>query len=165
MLEFLAVAASAEAPPAWIQWLPIIGSGALTADEADALRDLLESNLEIAVREHLEMVDSLMPAAVRHELAGLLDFAAGNLAEEGALDSPIVQLAGCTALPPAVAAAVPLWTGVSELLLTQAGAVRKQVTKRLGFPADRKAEARPVTARRWARGSGTSPRASRPAGT
>ena len=25
MLEFLAVAASAEAPPAWIQWLPIIG--------------------------------------------------------------------------------------------------------------------------------------------
>ena len=25
MLEFLAAAASAEAPPAWIQWLPIIG--------------------------------------------------------------------------------------------------------------------------------------------
>ncbi len=25
MLEILAVAASAEAPPAWIQWLPIIG--------------------------------------------------------------------------------------------------------------------------------------------
>ena len=25
MLEFLAAAASAEAPPAWIQWLPIVG--------------------------------------------------------------------------------------------------------------------------------------------
>ena len=29
MLEILAAAASAEAPPAWIQWLPIIGMSAI----------------------------------------------------------------------------------------------------------------------------------------
>jgi ATP-dependent exoDNAse (exonuclease V) beta subunit len=122
------------------QWLPFIGSGALTVDEADALRGLLESNLELAVRDHLELVNSLMPPAVLEELGGLLDFAASNLVEAGASDSPVARLAGCTGLPPAVAAAAPLWAGVCELLLTQAGTVRKQVTKGLGFPADRKTE-------------------------
>jgi ATP-dependent exoDNAse (exonuclease V) beta subunit len=78
------------------QWLPFIGSGALTTSEADGLRSLLESNLELAVREHLELINSLMPPEVREELGGLLDFAASNLVEEGETDSPVVQLAGCT---------------------------------------------------------------------
>jgi ATP-dependent exoDNAse (exonuclease V) beta subunit len=122
------------------QWLPFTGSGELTADEAQKLRQVLEGHLESAVREHLELVESLLPPATRPELAALLDFAASNLREEGVHDSPVCRLHGATALPDPVPGNAGSWNGVAELLLTQAGTFRKQVDKRVGFPADRKAE-------------------------
>jgi ATP-dependent exoDNAse (exonuclease V) beta subunit len=121
------------------QWLPITGSGELTADEAGALRALLEANLEAAVRERLELVKRLFPDTVRHELAELFDYAASNLADGENPDSPICTLAGLTDLPTAVPQSALQWAAVAELLLTQAGAFRKQVDKRLGFPAGQKA--------------------------
>jgi ATP-dependent helicase/nuclease subunit A len=122
------------------QWLPFIGSGLLTSDEAAALRKTLEGNLEAAVCEHLELVDALVPPSIRHELGGLLDFAASNLVAEGALENPVATLIGSTELPPTRAGDAPLWAGVCELLITRTGTVRKQVDKRLGFPPDRKTE-------------------------
>ena len=118
------------------QWLPFTSSGELTAAEAQTLRRALEGNLETAVREHLELVESLLPATTRPELAALLDFAASNLSEEGVTDRPICHLLGFTALPDPVPENAPAWIGVADLLLTQAGAFRKQVDKRAGFPAD-----------------------------
>ena len=121
------------------QWLPFTGSGSLSAEEADVLRTALEANLEAAVRERLELVKRLFPSAIRHELAALFDYAAGNLADGENPDSPICALAGLADLPPANPQGAPQWAAVAELLLTQAGTFRKQVDKRLGFPAGQKA--------------------------
>jgi ATP-dependent exoDNAse (exonuclease V) beta subunit len=120
------------------QWLPFTGSGKLTTEDADALRQVLESNLETAVCEHLSLVAALLPFSARFELAELLDFAACNLRDDEDLDSPICSLAGLTDLPPADHDSTEHWTGIAELLLTQAGSFRKQVNKRLGFPAENK---------------------------
>ena len=120
------------------QWLPFTGSGSLTPEEAAALRAALEANLETAVRERLALVQRLFPAAVRHEFAALFDYAAANLADGENPDSPICALAGLSDLPPADPVGAQQWAAVAELLLTQAGTFRKQVDKRLGFPAGEK---------------------------
>jgi ATP-dependent exoDNAse (exonuclease V) beta subunit len=122
------------------QWLPFTGSGTLTAEEAAVLRAALESNLEAAVRERLTLVRRLVPDTVRHELAALFDYAATNLASGENPDSPICTLAGLTDLPPADPQGASQWAAVAELLLTQAGTFRKQVDKRVGFPAGQKAQ-------------------------
>ena len=120
------------------QWLPFTGSGSLTTVEAAALRASLEANLDAALRERLALVQRLFPASVRHELAALFDYAARNLEDAENPDSPICALAGLTDLPPAEPHGAAQWAAVAELLLTQAGTFRKQVDKRLGFPAGEK---------------------------
>ncbi len=120
------------------QWLPFTGSGSLTPEEAAALRAALEANLDAAVSERLVLVQRLFPASVRHELAALFDRAACNLRDGENPDSPICALAGLTDLPPAEPQSAPQWAAVAELLLTKGGTFRKQVDKRLGFPADEK---------------------------
>ena len=120
------------------QWLPFTGSGSLTGEEAAALRAALEANLDTAVRARLALVQRLFPATVRHELAALFDYAARNLANGENPGSPICALAGLSDLPPAEPQGAPQWAAVAELLLTQAGTFRKQVDKRVGFPAGEK---------------------------
>ena len=122
------------------QWLPFTGSGSLSPEEAAALRRRLEDNLELAVGEHLARTAAAFPAAIRHELAGLLDYAGSNMAEEGNTDHPIAALAGATDLPAGETAALTSWKGVAELLLTLSGTFRKQVDKRQGFPPGNKAQ-------------------------
>ena len=121
------------------QWLPFTGSGSLTKQEALGLRALLEENLQAAVRERLTLIRKLFPETIRHELATLFDYAAGNLAEQESPASPVCALAGLADLPPVDPSGAPQWAAVAELLLTQAGGFRKQVDKRLGFPAGQKA--------------------------
>ncbi|MEJ2274506.1 MAG: UvrD-helicase domain-containing protein, partial [Woeseiaceae bacterium] len=120
------------------QWLPFTGSGDMTAEEATALRQVLEGYLDTAIRRHLELAISLLPPGVRHELPALLDYAAANLSGSGATDSPIVALAGLAELPPIETTAVHEWHGIADLLLTQKGEFRKQVDKRCGFPPEGK---------------------------
>jgi len=115
------------------QWLPFTGSGTLSPDDALALRQTLESNLENAVSEHLRLTAASFPSSVRHELVPLLDFAAANLLSDGITDHPICALAGATDLPNPDSAAVEQWQGLAELLLTLSGSFRKQVDKRQGF--------------------------------
>jgi len=116
------------------QWLPFVGSGLLSAGEADELRRRFEQNLATAVREHLQDTAGVLQ---HHDAAGwchLLAYAAENLVAAGVVDNPIVRLVGLERLPPAETEALPLWQGVSELLLTKNGSVRKQVNKLQGFP-------------------------------
>jgi ATP-dependent exoDNAse (exonuclease V) beta subunit len=122
------------------QWLPFIGTGSLTVEDAAALREILERNLEQAVHAHLNRVAALFPDALRHELADLLDYAASNLRDHGNPEHPVCTLAGVADLPQPDPAAAQQWRGVAELLLTLAGTFRKQVDKRLGFPPEGKAQ-------------------------
>jgi ATP-dependent helicase/nuclease subunit A len=122
------------------QWIPFTGSGALSAEDAAELRNILERNLEHAVRAHLERVASSFPNALRHELAGLLDYAASNLCDNDNAQHPIAALAGLAGLPVAEPSATEQWRGVAELLLTLSGTFRKQVDKRQGFPPGGKAQ-------------------------
>ena len=122
------------------QWLPFTGSGLLSVEDAARLRDILECNLGYAVRAHLDLVEVSFPKSIRHELASLFDYAAGNLRDNGDENHPIASLAGLADLPSPDPVTAPQWRGVAELLLTLAGTFRKQVDKRLGFPPEGKAQ-------------------------
>ena len=116
------------------QWLPFTGSGLLSPEDAAAMRRTLEGNLETAVNEYLSLTAASFPESIRHELAGLLDYAAQNILDAGDTDHPICALAGATDLPATDASATGAWKAVTELLLTLSGTFRKQVDKRQGFP-------------------------------
>ena len=122
------------------QWLPFTGTGALSAEDAARLREILEGNLEHAVQAHLALVAASFPDSARHELTSLFDYAACNLRDHGDTEHPIATLAGLADLPPPDPSVVQQWRGVAELLLTLAGTFRKQVDKRLGFPPGGKAQ-------------------------
>ncbi len=116
------------------QWLPFIGTGLLSDEDAEALRERFERSLEFAVTEHLQQAAVGLAASTYQALCDLFDYAAGNLIESGATDSPICDLAGVADLPQANADSMPVWRGIAELLLTQKGQFRKKVDKRQGFP-------------------------------
>ncbi len=122
------------------QWLPFTGSGSLSPEDAALLRRKLEDNLEASVTEHLALTAASFPHIIRHDLAGLLDYAGNNLLAEGNTEHPIAALVGTTDLPEAKAGAARQWQGVAELLLTLGGTFRKQVDKRQGFPPGNKAQ-------------------------
>jgi ATP-dependent helicase/nuclease subunit A len=116
------------------QWLPFVGTGYLSAEDALMLRGMFEESLEFAVTEHLQRTANHIAAGDYGDLIGLADYAAGNLLESDASTSPICQLAGLDHLPLATADELPKWQGIAELLLTQKGLFRKKVDKRQGFP-------------------------------
>jgi len=122
------------------QWLPFTGTGSLSVEDAVELRNILEQNLEHAVRAHLSLVAASFPDSIRHALGGLLDYAACNLRDNGGSEHPISALAGLADLPPPDPDAATQWRGIAELLLTLSGTFRKQVDKRQGFPPEGKAE-------------------------
>jgi ATP-dependent helicase/nuclease subunit A len=121
------------------QWLPFIGSGLLSVEDADRLREKFEESLSFVVNEHLQRTANALVAGPYAELSGLLDFAATNLVDEGVTSSPVCQLAGLTELPAPSPHELHQWQGIAELLLTQKGQFRKKVDKRQGFPATGKA--------------------------
>ncbi len=116
------------------QWLPFVGSGLMSADEADRLRRRLENNLEITVAEHLQRTRTLVPENLLESLTQLQNYAATRLLESGLPSMPVCALQDTVGLPAAAAGAIEQWLGLAELLLTKAGQVRKKVDKRVGFP-------------------------------
>ncbi|HSG98097.1 MAG TPA: UvrD-helicase domain-containing protein [Woeseiaceae bacterium] len=117
------------------QWLPFIGSGAISDDAADTLRNRFEDSIRFAVSRHLERVRDALLAESCEELPSLLDYAATCLEKDGVLDSPILVLAGCTDLPGTGTADVTGWQGIAEILLLKDKAqFRKSLTKNQGFP-------------------------------
>ena len=116
------------------QWLPFIGSGLLTAEDAEVLRRRFEASLEFAVNEHLRRTAIGLEQVEYADLATLFDYCATNLIEAEATANPICGLAALTSLPGTSSGYVSQWQGVAELLLTQQAQFRKRVDKRQGFP-------------------------------
>ena len=116
------------------QWLPFIGIGELSNDDALRLRAKFEASLEFAVSEHLIKTAAIFKSGAYAKLGGLLDYAAANLLAADTGAGLIGHLSGLTALPGAQTAKIDQWRGLAELLLTQAGTLRKKVNKRQGFP-------------------------------
>ncbi len=124
----------------WLRYL-LPGRAAGTARRAE-----LERELERAVGDALAALRSAVPAHLADELVAACAFAGENLAAAGA-DSPAVACAGLTALPGASPADRPLWQGIGAVLLTKAGALRKSLTRRDGFPADKQPHLQEMRAR------------------
>ena len=117
------------------QWLPFIGTGAVSDAEARALRQRFEDSLVFAIREHLERLRTAVGAAPTDGLPELFTHAADCLVADGVADSPILALAGLDAWPGTSADDVAAWQGLAELLLIRNKAqFRKSVTKAQGFP-------------------------------
>ncbi|OSM05027.1 putative UvrD/REP helicase [Magnetofaba australis IT-1] len=108
------------------QWLRHVVDGQLE-------RAALEQAVEAVVRESLHALRAAVPRTLEREVCALARFAALNAPEEKA-----TQLSAWReriALPDADASMATAWAGLANLLLTQAGTWRRQVTKREGFPA------------------------------
>ena len=117
------------------QWLPFIGTGAVSDTEARALRERFEDSLAFAIHEHLDRLQVAMIAAPTDGLPDLFAYAAECLVADGVEDSPILALAGRASWPGTGDVDVPAWQGLAEMLLVRGKAqLRKSVTKAQGFP-------------------------------
>jgi ATP-dependent exoDNAse (exonuclease V) beta subunit len=113
------------------QWLPIV-----VGLEGAALRERLERDLALEVRDCLTALRERWPAENLSEVARLATFAARNV---GAGGGELALWSTSPALPDASVAAVPLWRGLARLLLTERGSWRKRLDYRDGFPAEARA--------------------------
>ncbi|HEX8989357.1 MAG TPA: UvrD-helicase domain-containing protein [Rhodocyclaceae bacterium] len=104
------------------QWLRHAFGQEAAADSERGLRKLVERDLAAAARA--------LGVALQSRLLPLARYAAANVDPS----SPLAALAACNDNLAGCAEELPLWRGLCELLLTQDGAVRKQVTVRNGFP-------------------------------
>ncbi|MGI9222238.1 MAG: UvrD-helicase domain-containing protein [Woeseiaceae bacterium] len=116
------------------QWLPFIGSGQMSLQDAATLRARFEDSLSNAVLAVLQQLRASVPAEIESSLPPLADYAASQLADSGDAQSPILALHGHNGLPSAAAIDISLWHGLAELLLTRQGQWRKTATKTQGFP-------------------------------
>ena len=117
------------------QWLDITGSGRIDGSTADAARRRLERNIADVVSRHLALLVALLPPVCIDELPDLLQYAGRNLLDDGKADHGLVAFSNCTCLPGPTAQETRHWHAIADLLLTQKGEWRKQVTKNDGFPA------------------------------
>ncbi len=122
------------------QWLPFVGSGFLSPEEATLLRQRFELSLEFSVSEHLKATTTGLSHGVYADLCELLDYAATNMHDSGETTSAICTLKGIVRLPQADPREISLWRGIAEALVTKSGGVRKKVDKRQGFPPGDKAK-------------------------
>ena len=123
------------------QWLPLIGAGIASNDDADAARRILERTLSAIVEEALQRVVSRFPQPAAHDLVSILRFAAKNLRSIGSASS-VATLADLDCLPGSAAADMADWDAIRCCLLKDDGAPYKSVNKNHGFPpgsAERKA--------------------------
>lgn len=109
------------------QWLPLLEHGS----------DLVQliDNLDQAVTDDLADVARSMPSGWSHALKDPLCQAAACLAQEGKTD--FADALGAWSGQPFGTGpdSVPQWQALSQMLLTQGGALRKRLNKNQGFPA------------------------------
>jgi len=117
------------------QWLPFIGSGRLAGDEASELRARFESDLSLAVEDHLQRTLAAFTREDIGMLPTLWGYATGNVAGPEAVGNPVTALQEIHAFPAATTEHLSQWIGIAEFLLTKSGSFRKTVDKRQGFPA------------------------------
>ncbi|MGG7054926.1 UvrD-helicase domain-containing protein [Nitrosomonas sp. ANs5] len=100
----------------------------------DAIRKHLESALTDQITAAMRTLAENAPVEYRMELVDLARFAANQLASD-ASQNKIVHCESMQEWPGWCIEDRLHWEGLAALLLTQAGAWRKQVTKNEGFPA------------------------------
>ena len=105
----------------------------LKLEQVEASRGILQAALEDAVAMTLMDISSAIGDDAAHELVSLLGAAARELAVRG-VESPIRAWRDLSRLPPADAAHLEAWRGLSELLLDEHGCVRREFGEQLGFP-------------------------------
>lgn len=120
------------------QWLAITGTGIRTAADADQARRKLEANIVDVIERHLMQLEAKFPAGIADELMPLLKSAGQNLIDDGKPDHLLAAYASGERFLTAAAADRLRWHALANLLLTQKGDWRKQVTKNDGFPAGNK---------------------------
>ncbi len=110
------------------------GDGA-DVNGADGQRQQLEQALAAVVASQLQQLLATLDGQLQQELLVLGQFAAQHCAKP---DKGLVVLAQMERFPEAVAADLPLWRGLADLLLTADGSWRKRYDKNCGFPAGKK---------------------------
>ncbi len=118
------------------QWLPHIIN---CNDNSHALKKQLELGLINIVTEAISSVQQKITPSLASELIPLADYA-GRYLQEHDPNHPIAKCAKLSILPPISATYYPIWLGLSHLLLTQKGGWRKTLTKKTGFPVNRKSD-------------------------
>lgn len=117
------------------QWLPFIGSGAISDADAVRLRERFESGLRYAVVEHLQRLAAIFSTGACDDLPPLFDYAADCLAADGVTNSPVLQLSGCRDWPGSDPEDTGRWAAIAEILMVRnAPRFRKTVNKAQGFP-------------------------------
>jgi ATP-dependent exoDNAse (exonuclease V) beta subunit len=115
----------------------------LVWDEHHEQRKCLEKSLADLAEATLAAAHQAIPLHLRDDLLSLGRYAASCL--EGA-DRPLASLTGLKTFPAAGAETLQGWLGLSDLLLTSAGTLRKRLDKNCGFPPG-KGEAHVMKAR------------------
>jgi ATP-dependent exoDNAse (exonuclease V) beta subunit len=112
------------------QWLRHMEMG-----EPARLRAQMEDTLRRLVSEKLEQIKHAIPKDLRDELARLAAVAANNLRVTKPTH-PIVACVGLSGFPESIAEALPVWTGMVLMMLTNDGTWRspRAIHSGLGFP-------------------------------
>ncbi len=111
------------------QWLPYLGYLSSSQEELQAY---FNHSLVELIENHLEKLASAFPLATTYTLMALASEAAKVCASIGN-SAKIACLQDCTTLPKPIAADLPLWQGLQELLLTKDGSYRKRLDQSVGF--------------------------------
>ncbi|MGB6975902.1 MAG: UvrD-helicase domain-containing protein [Gammaproteobacteria bacterium] len=111
------------------QWLPHL----LHASNTNTLRDILQQGLANIILERIQNCAQFFPEHLKPIFLMLVRFAASQLPEE----HPLVVCRELNEFPPLTVAEQARWCALAEFLLTKEHRLRKQVTKKEGFPADK----------------------------
>ncbi len=118
------------------EWfLPFFESAELTLDDKNYLEEILGK----IIAARLESINTIFPDNLKDKLTSLASFAGENLR----MDSPENELAHLSSLktfPSPTADQLNEWKLLSQLILTQKGEFRKNITKTIGFPTTQKQE-------------------------
>ena len=126
------------------QWLPFVGSGLVSREESNQLRQQFERSLARLISEHIASAANAFPSEHATTFLELADYAAHKLHASGQSDNQICAIDPIDGLPGDSPAALPRWLGIAELLLTKQGEWRRQVTKNQGFPPEGKEQKQAV---------------------
>jgi ATP-dependent exoDNAse (exonuclease V) beta subunit len=116
------------------QWLRHL----MTNHEKDP-RHLLESSLQLYVSSFLSQVRTAFGVEACEEISRLLRFAASHMDDDHSFAAAVCD--------PVDFESLEFWTAAASLLLTSAGGLRKNVTKSIGFPADKTTRAQEMKRR------------------
>jgi len=106
----------------------------------DSHRDKLVEIYSELIGKHLKEAHDHFPLLLQESILTLAAYSGKNLAES-APKNPIVSLSNLDSFPLPLVEELEKWKGISKLLLTVSGELRKKADKNLGFPADKNAHA------------------------